>query len=130
KEGGAVADEILLQFELLIGLAVHEDQRLALFVEEGEILLFQPHPLDRLGGAEALIELGAVDEVLQFDLVVGAALAGLHRIGLDRDPQAAIMLDDVAGSDFVAVDLGHGALSGEWDWAWERAMAPVGVPRP
>ena len=43
--------------------------------------------LDRLGRAEALVELGAVDEVLQLDLVVGAALAGLHAVGLHRQPR-------------------------------------------
>ena len=105
QEGGAVADEFLLQFELLVAFGVHENQRVALLVEEGEILLFQPDLLDGLGRAEALVELGAVDEVLQFDLIVGAALAGLHMIGPDRHPEAAIVLDDVAGTDFVTVDF-------------------------
>src|SRR5690606_41866468 len=68
----ALADEILLQLELLVGLGVHEHKRVALLVEKGEVLLLEPDLLHRLGGAEALVELGAVDEVLQFDLVVGA----------------------------------------------------------
>ena len=119
QEGGAVADEILLQLELLVAFGVHEHQRVALLVEEGEILLLQPDLLDRLGGAEALVELGAVDQVLQFDLVVGAALAGLDVIGPDRHPQAAIMLDDVAGTDFVAVDLGHDVVP-------EEILRPIG----
>ena len=69
EKGGAIAHEVLGQFQLLVGLGVHEHQRLALLVEEGEVLLLQPHLLHRLGGAEALVELGAVDEVLQLDLV-------------------------------------------------------------
>jgi hypothetical protein len=96
-----------LQFKLLVAFGVHEHQRFALFVEEGEILHLQSDLLDCLGRAETLIELGAVDQVLQLDLVVGAALAGLDGVGSDRHPQAAIMLDDVAGTDFVAIDLGH-----------------------
>ena len=112
QEGGALADEILLQFELLVAFRVHEHQRVALLVEEGEILLLEADLLDRLGRAEALVELGAVDQVLQLDLVVGAALAGLDRVGPDRHPEAAIVLDDVAGTDFVAVDLGHVCFSG------------------
>ena len=105
QEGGAVADEILLQLELLVGLGVHEHQRLALLVEEGEILLLEPDFFDRLGRAETLVELGAVDQVLQLDLIIGAALAGLDMVALDRRPEAALMLDDIARTDFVAVDF-------------------------
>jgi hypothetical protein len=88
-------------------LRVHEHQRVLLGVEEREILLLEPDFFDGLGGTEALVELGAVDQVLELDLIVRAALAGLHMVGPDRHPQPAIVLDDVAGTDFVAVDLGH-----------------------
>src|SRR3546814_8115364 len=71
------------------------------------IPLVQAHPLDRFRGAEPLVQLGAVADVAQLDLHESAALAGLHVLGLDRAPQAALMLDDVAGPDRVAVDL-HG----------------------
>ena len=53
--------------------------------------------------------------VLQLDLGVGRTLAGLHGLRLDRDPQPALVLDDVAGANLVAVDF-HGmpCESGIW----------------
>ena len=47
--------------------------------------------------AEALVQLGAGDDVLEFDLVVGAALAGLDRLGLYRDPQPAFDVRSAPG---------------------------------
>ena len=84
---------------------VHEYKRVALLVEEGEILLFEADLFDGFSGAKALVELGAVEEVLQFDLVVGAALAGLDCVRPDGDPEAAIMFDHIARTDFIAVDF-------------------------
>ncbi len=79
----------------------------ALLVEIGEIAEFEFDLLDGFGRAEALVELGAGQNGLELDLGIGAALAGLDVIDLDRDPQAILMVDDEAGADFVAVDLGH-----------------------
>src|SRR5690606_24882148 len=80
--------------------------------EELIVLLLEPHALDRLGGTEALVELAVVDQILQFDLREGAALAELHMLNLHRRPKASLMLDDVAGANFVTVDLGHGPYLG------------------
>src|SRR5690606_5109868 len=63
--------------------------------------------------AEALVEFGAVDEILELDLGEGAALAGLHVLRLDRSPQAALVLDDVARANLVAVDLHRTSWIGE-----------------
>ena len=63
--------------------------------------------LDPIGAAETLIELAAVEDVLQFDLVVGRAFAGFARHGLDRSPERAIVLDHHARPDVAATDLGH-----------------------
>ena len=57
--------------------------------------------------AEADVGLAAVDEVLHLDLHVGAALARLGVLDLDRAPDAAFIFDDVAGTNVHAADL-HG----------------------
>jgi hypothetical protein len=44
---------------------------------------------------------------LHLDLHVGAALAGLRVLDLHRTPDAALIFDDVAGTDVDAADL-HG----------------------
>ena len=80
------------------------------------ILLLKAHALDRIGRTEPFIELAPIDQVLQLDLSKGAALAGLDVGGLNRDPQAAVMGDDVTGFDGVAVDLHDGSrVSTGWD---------------
>jgi len=102
-----VADEILGEFDLVVGHHVHEGERVAGGEEELEILLLEIDLLHRVGRAEALVELGAGDDILELDLGIGAALARLHRLGLHRHPQPALMLDHEAGTDFIACDLGH-----------------------
>ena len=57
--------------------------------------------------AETLVELAAIENVLELDLVVGRALAGFHRAGLDRGPERAVVLDHHAGPDVAAADLRH-----------------------
>ena len=105
QEGGALADEFLGEADLVVGVGVHEDEHVAFLVEKLEVLGVDARALDLFVGAEAVVELAAVDEVLQLDLIVGGPLAGLHRLRLHRHPERAVMLDDVAGPDFVAVDL-------------------------
>jgi len=133
-----VADEILVQLDLLVILGVHEHQHVALGVEELEFLLLQRHPLDGVGGAEALVQLAAVQQVLQFDLGEGAALARFDVGGLHRHPQAFLVLDHVAGLDGVAIDLhrGEGFFGGGFEGAdptqrirrrqgWAAALKPL-----
>src|SRR3546814_18351005 len=74
------------------------------------VLLIEAHALDVLAGAEALVQLGAVADVLQLALQVGAALAGLGVLDLHSAPQAALVFDDVARADRVAVDLHEGIV--------------------
>jgi hypothetical protein len=83
QEGRAFADEILVQFGLLVGVVVHEHQALALAVQELEILLLEAHALDLFVGAEPVVELATVDQVFQLDLIIGRALAGLDCHGFD-----------------------------------------------
>jgi hypothetical protein len=126
EEGGAFADEIARQVQLVIGGGVHEHQAVALGIEELEVLLVEANALHRLRGAEALVELGAVDQVLQFDLVEGAALAGLDRLRLHRHPETAIVLDDHAGLDFVAVDFHETCPCGPQFRRSRRSRRPEG----
>jgi hypothetical protein len=104
-----LADQVARHGDLLEGLLVHEGQQVALGIEVLIFLLVEPHALDILAGAKALVQLGAVADVLELDLQVGAALAGLGVLDLDCAPQAPLVLDHVAGTDRVAVDL-HGCL--------------------
>ena len=91
------------------GANKHHDQLLGDFDGDGKqeliFLLVQPHTLDRLRRAEAFVQLGAVADILQFRLQIGAALAGLGMRDLDCAPQPALMLDDIAGANGIAVDL-------------------------
>ena len=97
--------QILLDADLVVGLVVHEGVLVAFLVEELILLLVELHALDRLGGADALVQLGAVADVLELDLQEGAPIAHLDDMHLRRAHQAALILDDVSGAEFVAVDL-------------------------
>jgi hypothetical protein len=108
QEADGLADQVAVERDLLVAVLVHEGQHVAFGVEELVVALVEAHPLDVLARPEALVQLGAVADVLELDLQVGAALAGLGVLDLDGAPQAALVLDDVAGTDGVAVDL-HGA---------------------
>ena len=83
-------------------------------IEELHVLLVEPDALDRLLGAEALVELGAAAQVAHLDLGEGAALAGLHQLALQHEPQLALMLEHIARLDVDGVDL-HGDRSRERD---------------
>src|SRR5690606_5767315 len=106
--GDAVfADPALLQFDLLVGFVVHEDERFAVVEQVGVVALFQRDALDLVFRAEAFVQLVAGLEVFGLDVGEGAALAGLDVAGLGDDPQAAVVLQDHAGLDGVGVDF-HG----------------------
>ena len=92
---------------LVISEGVADDQHVAVGEQELEILGIEAHALDRLRRAEADVVLAAVAQVLEFDLHIGAALAGLRMLDLHRAPDAAFVFDDVAGTDVHAADLGH-----------------------
>ena len=105
RNGQAVAEQRLVDRDLLEALLVHEVELLALLVEELVLLLVEAHALDRLDRAEALVELGAVDQVLELDLLVGRPLAGLDVLGPDHAPQPVLVLEHVARADLVGADL-------------------------
>src|SRR5690606_4201027 len=107
QEGGALTHPVTGKLDLLIGLVVHEGQHPFRLVEILVVLLLKPYALNGFSGTEPLVQLAAIDQVLEFDLCEGAALAGLHMLHFHRSPEASFMLDDVAGTDFVAVNL-HG----------------------
>ena len=86
QEGGAVADHIAADRDLLEGFAVHEDEIVAVIKQEGAFGFLEDHPLDSLGRAEPLVQLGPVTDVAQFDLGKGSALAGLHMLDLHCGP--------------------------------------------
>ncbi len=101
-----LADELLGKLDLVEGLDVHEDEGVAVLVEELKILLIEIDGLDAVAAAKALVELGAIHDVFEFDLIVRAALAGLHGLGFDGHPQLALMIDHGARADFVSADRG------------------------
>ncbi len=82
-------------------------ERVAAGIEELEILLVQIGLIHGFVGTEALVELGAGGDVLEFDLVVGAALAGLDLLLSSPRSTSALDIDQRAGADLVAGDLGH-----------------------
>ena len=84
--------------------------------EEGVLLLLEAHPFNGLRAPKPLIQLPAIEQVFQFDLRVGRTLAGLHCVHLDRYPERILMLDDIAGADFIAVDFhdSSGALGASY----------------
>ena len=107
QEGAAIAKKVGVQFGLLEGLAVHEHQTAVGFIKELLVLLIQADPLHLVFRTEAFVQLAPVAEVFQLHLREGAALAGLHMVDLHGGPKPAIMFQHVAGTNFVAVDLGH-----------------------
>src|SRR3569833_489025 len=109
QEGGAVADEVFAELDLLEVPCVHEHELLGLAIEKLELPALDRGLLDPVAAAEALVELAAVEDVLELDLVIGRTLAGLDRSGFDRDPERAIVLDHHTRSDVAAADLGHDA---------------------
>src|SRR3546814_14740876 len=85
---GVCSSDVCSSDLLLIGYRVHEDEHVALRIEILEILGVEPDALYRLGGPETDVVLAPVDQVLEFHLHIGAALAGLGMLDLHGAPQA------------------------------------------
>ena len=124
EEGRGVAEQVARKADLLVIVLVHEGQHVAVVEQELEVLGVEADALDRLGGAEADVGLAAVDEVLHLDLHVGAALAGLGVLDLHRAPDAALIFDDVAGTDVHAADL-HDRLPARLSEKSRRGARPA-----
>ncbi len=107
QERAGVAQQLGRDFDLVIGFHVHEHQHAVGFIQELLVFLLQTHAFDLVRGPKAFVQFRPVAQVAQFNLCKGAALAGLHMVDFDRGPQTAIMLQHVAGANFVTVDLGH-----------------------
>src|SRR3546814_6080565 len=75
----------------------------------------------RVRRAPAFVGLGAGAHVAHFHGDEGAALAGLDELDLEDVPEPAVVLDDVAGTNEIGVDLhGFSRFSG---WAGRTAAA-------
>ena len=120
-EDHALADQVAREAGLLVGVLIHEVEQIAVLVEVLVALLIEADALHVLGRPEALVELGPVAQVLELDLEVGAALAGLGVLNFHRDPEAIQVLDHHAGADGVAVDL-HGFCR------WREAAGYINSP--
>ena len=72
-----------------------------------EAMIVEADALNRFCRAEADIVLAPVDQILELDLHIGAALARLGVLDLHRAPDAAFIFDDIAGTNRDAADL-HG----------------------
>ncbi|GAB2203346.1 hypothetical protein ROS1_01610 [Roseibium sp. ROS1] len=107
QESGAVADEISLKFQLLVGFGVHENQHVFLGEEILEVFLLQTDALDLVFGAETLVELAAIEQVFHFNLCEGTAFAWLDVLDFDNRPKRVLVLKHVTGLYFVSVDF-HG----------------------
>ena len=102
---------------LLVALGVHQHQVGAVGVGVGELLLLGHQPLDRVGGAPALVGLVAGLEVAHLHLDEGAALAGGDDLLLQHGPATAFVLDDLSGADQVRLLLHGNSLCGSlWGW--------------
>ena len=62
------------ELDLLVAVGVHEYELFGLPIEELEILALDMRLFDAFVGAEALVELAPVHQVLQLDLIVGRPL--------------------------------------------------------
>ena len=102
-----VADQRHRQGRLFVGFGVHHIDGVVFAVEEGAGLFVDHQLFDGFLGAIALIALQSRLHVAHLDLDEGAALAGLQDIDFEHAPLLAVMLDDMAGSDGVGLDL-HG----------------------
>src|SRR5690606_41980442 len=91
--------------DLLGRLGVRDREGRAVAIEVLVRLLVQSHTLHVFRGPKALVELGAVAEVAQFDLLISAALAGLRVLDANRTPQPALVLDHHPRADRISLDL-------------------------
>src|SRR5262245_859372 len=106
---GLAFEEVRLQRELLVVLLVHEHVALAVLVEVLHFARIYERALDLVLGAEALVGLGALVDVLHLDLHEGAtAVADVDVVGLEHAPDALVPLEKIAGTDLDCFNLGHG----------------------
>ena len=91
--------------DLLERVVVHEGRLAALHVQELHLLLVEPDALDGFLGAEPLGRFVAAAQVAHLDLGEGAALAGLHDLALEDEPELVLVFEDIARLQIDRVDF-------------------------
>ncbi len=116
---GRVAEGVGVDGDLVVGGVVHEDEAVAVAVQELHLALVDDRLLDLLGAAEGAVDHGAGADVAQRGADEGAALAGLDVLELHHLEEA---LGEVEGHAVLQVvggdghgDLACGDVSGGWD---------------
>ena len=90
------------------GFRVHKDKIFAILVGIGEFLIFGGQAFHRIGGAPALVLLGAGFHIAHFHLDHGGALAGDHDVLLQDGVALAFKFNDHTGAHLVGLHLRHG----------------------
>ena len=92
---------------------VHEGQVIAVAEQERAFLFLDVAFLDGIGGAPAVLRLGAGADVAHFDGDESPALAGLNDLGLQDCPLLAIMFDNLPGRMRLALIFMGGPTLGK-----------------
>ncbi len=121
EELGFIADLLAGELVLLVVVGLHEDVALALLVKKLGGEFRNVGGFDRLTGAIGFVGDRAADQVLQFALVQGVALAWLAEVHFDHLKGNAVDLDLESFAEFVGTVRGHGIfLSRYWLSCMER----------
>ncbi|SHX15666.1 Uncharacterised protein [Mycobacteroides abscessus subsp. abscessus] len=91
-----VADELRGQMVLLVVLAVHEHERIAIAVQVGGVAAVDGRGLDLDSGVEGLVDDLAREHVLELRAHEGRSLTGLHVLELGDLPQLTIDVEHQA----------------------------------
>ena len=110
QERGRIAQQLERDVGLLVALRVHQHHVGAVGVGVVVLLLLGHQPLDRVGGAPALVGLVAGLEVAHFHLDEGAAFAGSDDLLLQHRPATAFVLDHLSGANQVRLLLHRKSL--------------------
>ena len=102
-----VADDVVVNGDLLVVGGLHEVVALAVIVEELVLALVDVGLLDHFDGAPAADHLHAVRHAAHVDVGHRVALAGVDVLGGENDVQVAVLLDDVAFAQRRGDDLDH-----------------------
>ena len=108
QEGQAVAQDILRYQGLFKGFRVHQDKVSAFLIRIGVFLILGGQAFHRIGGAPALVLLGAGLHIAHFHLNHRGTLAGDHDVLLQDGVALAFKFNDHTGAHLVGLHLRHG----------------------